>query len=59
MINETVCFACKNLVSYPKCLAFPEGIPESIRVGKINHKANIKGDNGIKFIPIISNKKPK
>ena len=37
VITECPCFGCKNLILYPTCLAFPDGIPHDIREGKNTH----------------------
>lgn len=51
IINEVVCFGCKNLINYPKCKAFNQ-IPESIRNGDSNHLIpESDQDNDIVFEP--------
>ena len=35
------------------CDAFPDGIPEAMLTGKDQHRAPVKGDNGIQFSPIV------
>jgi hypothetical protein len=34
------------------CLAFPEGIPEEIITGEVDHSKPYPGDNGILYAPI-------
>lgn len=50
------CMFCKHFdlseKEYNKCLAFPDGIPEEIMIGKFDHRKKYKGDNGIRFEPI-------
>jgi len=36
-IVETRCFGCMNLARYPRCLAYPAGIPDAIRQGDDQH----------------------
>jgi len=36
----------------PTCLAFPEGIPEGIITGDIDHSVPIEGDHGFQYNPI-------
>ena len=40
---------CINYTGDLKCLAFPEGIPEEILLGKVGHKEPYDGDHGIQF----------
>ncbi len=49
VIKETVCFGCANLLYYPYCLAFPNGIPAEMRIGGNEHKEPFPGDNGIMY----------
>jgi hypothetical protein len=51
-IIETVCFKCAHLDRYPKCEAFPDGIPQEVRDGLNDHKKPIEGDHGIQFEPL-------
>lgn len=48
-VHEPLCFFCKNLTEYPKCHAFPNGIPADIRRGKNLHLAHLPGDHNIVF----------
>jgi hypothetical protein len=43
VIREVPCFACKNLLLYPKCMAYIDGIPDEIRQGLHDHSIP-KGD---------------
>jgi len=51
-IIEPICFGCKHLISYPRCVAFPDGIPKAIKDVKHDHREPYDGDNGIRFEPI-------
>jgi hypothetical protein len=35
-----------------ECLAFPDGIPEEILDGLVDHKKPYPGDNGITYEPV-------
>ena len=49
IINEVVCFGCKNLIKYPKCKAFIK-IPQLIRDGENDHSEPLpEQDNDIVF----------
>lgn len=52
IIREPVCFQCKFFLFFPFCEAYPNGIPEEIRLGKNDHKKPYPGDNGIQYEPI-------
>lgn len=55
------CTTCKHLhmdrYSDHVCDAFPRGIPEVIWNGKNDHRSAYPDDNGIRFEPILSNRK--
>ena len=52
MIREPVCFGCKRFFYFPFCEAFPEGIPDEIRLGENDHTNPVSGDNGLMFEPL-------
>lgn len=47
------CFGCTNLLSERvdglACLAFPDGIPEVILTGEVDHSQAYPGDHGFRF----------
>lgn len=55
MIDVPICVKCKhyNKIDYEKlifsCWAYPDGIPDEIIEGEVDHKKPYKGDNGIQF----------
>jgi len=47
-----VCSFCNHQrADHYTCDAFPDGIPEEIWVGRVDHKSPYPGDNGIMFDP--------
>jgi len=48
-IPEPVCRGCIYLAAWPRCFAFPDGIPDDIRAGRNRHSSPIDGDNGLQF----------
>lgn len=50
--SSPICMECKHLFETGlKCKAFPEGIPDKIIFGSVDHHNPIEGDNGIQFEP--------
>lgn len=47
----SMCPQCRHLIdpSGGRCAAFPEGIPDEITDGTIQHTERIPGDHGITF----------
>ncbi len=43
------CIICCHYTHALTCDAYPEGIPDEIISGQIDHKKPYKGDNGIQF----------
>jgi len=52
IIIEPECFCCKYAQEWPRCSAFPSGIPEEIRLGEQAHRQPYEGDNGVQFEPV-------
>ncbi|MDK2892843.1 hypothetical protein [Methanohalophilus sp.] len=57
MIGEPpLCDTCKHLnrgiLGWWKCKAYPDGIPEKIFWGDVDHHKPYKGDNGIQYEPM-------
>ena len=55
-VKELKCMSCKhfdfdNEEVYPRCRAFPDGIPREIVSEQVDHKTPYKGDNGIQYAP--------
>ncbi len=42
-----------NESGVPTCLAFPEGIPERILRGNIDHSLPVDGDHGFRYDPMV------
>lgn len=57
--TPSACQDCTNLAGFliiqqriwPKCRAFPKGIPESVMTGQADHRTPINGDHGIQYTP--------
>ena len=56
--TEPICAKCRHLVMdcrrEPYCKAFPEGIPDTIFVGRYNHRRLFPEDKGVRFEPIMN-----
>lgn len=53
------CYNCTHFMGggqgvRPVCIAFPDGIPQEIRLNEVDHRKPIEGDNGIRYTPISS-----
>lgn len=49
-----ICVGCKALrgdLVYPKCAAYPEGIPREIQLSDVDHRQPHANDHGIRFTP--------
>jgi len=46
------CVSCKRKVRGPICEAYPDGIPEEILDGRIDHKTPYPGDHGLIYLPV-------
>lgn len=51
---ESACQTCahRSKILPGACLAFPDGIPEEIALGRNDHSKPYKGDNGIQYLKV-------
>lgn len=49
--ESCTCDECRHYFGEGKCLAFPEGIPQAILSGDVEHCHPVAGDKGITFEP--------
>ena len=49
MTTNNLCMTCKFRLLDWSCEAYPDGIPEEIFNGEVDHKEPYKGDHGIQF----------
>lgn len=50
-----ICGVCKRLDDNGfgwTCEAYPDGVPEEIRVSEIDHRKDYKDDHGLQFVPV-------
>ena len=54
---RAICYDCKffRWEQEPKCDAYPDEIPHQILSSEHDHTKPFKGDNGIRFKPLIEN----
>lgn len=52
MPSSNQCHLCLNYGGEGVCLAFPDGIPDEIWSGEVDHSQPYKGDNGFRFEPV-------
>lgn len=50
-IKTPICFGCKHFKGNMTCDAFPDGIPEDIRLSRHDHRDAYPGDNGVRYEP--------
>jgi hypothetical protein len=53
------CVTCNNIIEGITCKAFPEGIPQAILDGGVDHTQPYPGDNGFRYevlmlTPVVS-----
>jgi hypothetical protein len=48
-IINTICIGCRHYEGACECTAFPNGIPDEIIDGTVEHRKPYPGDNGIQF----------
>lgn len=46
------CVSCRRKVRGPICEAYPDGIPEEILDGRVDHKTPYPGDHGLIYLPL-------
>lgn len=46
------CVSCERKVRGPTCEAYPDGIPEVILNGQVDHKTRFPGDHGLTYLPV-------
>jgi len=49
-----LCLRCSHYRTSLMCDAFPGGIPDAILRWEHDHRESYKGDNGIRFGPIVT-----
>jgi len=52
MIKAPICLTCVYFIDDPEhlvCEAFPNGIPEAILTGQVDHRRPYPGDNGLQY----------
>jgi hypothetical protein len=47
----SMCLVCKYYRKAQRCEAFPSRIPQTILIGRYDHRKPHNGDHGIKFEP--------
>ena len=48
-VEPPECINCLHWIKDWKCDAFPNGIPDDIMYGDMDHRSPYKGDNGFQF----------
>ena len=46
------CVTCQRSAPGQVCEAYPDGIPEAILNGKVDHKTPYPGDHGLTYLPV-------
>lgn len=49
------CVSCLHKWRGPVCEAYPDGIPEVILNGNVDHKTPYPGDHGLTYLPVAPN----
>lgn len=54
MMVDPICMLCARTIGWPgmECDAYPEGIPQEILNGEVDHTKPYKDDDGLTFVPI-------
>jgi|GEM_PF-4753786 len=56
---RSMCFECIHANDgWGSCTAFPDGIPNSILLGDVDHRVPVEGDGGIQFVPVAGSNIP-
>ena len=54
-VDDGICNKCKHIYDDgQRCKAFPKGIPSVVLTGEHKHTKPYRGDNGIRFEPVLS-----
>lgn len=48
-MQSNQCILCKHYTFAKTCDAYPDGIPDEIFTGEVDHTKPYKGDHGIQF----------
>jgi hypothetical protein len=47
-----LCFLCARYRDSYRCEAFPEGIPFDVIASELDHRKEIDGDHGLRYLPV-------
>ncbi len=54
-IGASLCASCTrfdaSITDKNVCEAFPNGIPDVVFFGEVDHRNPVKGDNGLQYLP--------
>lgn len=49
--RASMCHHCDRFYGVDRCAAFPDGIPDGILAGAVDHRQPVDGDRGFRFVP--------